>query len=62
MNYIKNIPETPSFSQNGMDGYSFNINNKNISIDIIESYKYQIIQNLCICRKNENAFNNESCI
>lgn len=39
MNYIKNIPETASFSQDGMDGYSFNLNNKNISIDVIESYK-----------------------
>lgn len=39
MNYIKNIPETASFSQDGMDGYSFNLNNKDISIDIIESYK-----------------------
>ncbi len=39
MNYIKNIPITPSFSQDGMNGYSFILNNKDISIDMIESYK-----------------------
>lgn len=39
MNYIKNIPENPSFSQNGLNGYSFNIDNENVSINIIESYK-----------------------
>ena len=39
MNYIKNVPQSPSFSQDGMNGYSFNIDNKNVSIDMIESYK-----------------------
>ena len=34
MNYIKKKPQNPSFSQDGMNGYSFNIDNQNISIDI----------------------------
>lgn len=39
MNYIKKIPELPSFSKGGMNGYSFNLENKNISIDIEDVYK-----------------------
>ncbi len=39
MEYIKRIPETPSFSKGGMNGYSLNLENKNISIDIEDVYK-----------------------
>ena len=34
MEYIKKLPDMPSFSQNGMNGFSFDINDENISIDI----------------------------
>lgn len=39
MKYIKRISQNPSFSQNGINGYNFDISNKNISINIIDSYK-----------------------
>ena len=39
MEYIKKLPKIPSFSKDGMDGYSFEIENKNISIDIEDVYK-----------------------
>lgn len=39
MGYIKKIPEKPSFSQDGMNGFSFDINDENISIDIEDVYK-----------------------
>lgn len=39
MNYIKKKPQNPSFFQDGMNGYSFDIDNQNISIDIEEVYK-----------------------
>lgn len=34
MNYIKKIPELPSFSKVGMNSYSFNLEDTNISIDL----------------------------
>ena len=39
MNHIKKIPESPSFSKDGMNGYSVNLENKAISIDIEDVYK-----------------------
>ncbi len=39
MEYIKKISKIPSFTQDGLNGFSFNINNENISINVIESYK-----------------------
>lgn len=39
MEYVKKAPKVPSFSKDGMDGYSFEIENKNISIDIEDVYK-----------------------
>jgi mannose-6-phosphate isomerase class I len=39
MKYIKRISETPSFLQKGMNGYSLNLENKNLGMDIIDSYK-----------------------
>ncbi len=39
MEYIKKLPEQPSFIQNGLNGYSFDINNENISMDIEDVYK-----------------------
>ena len=45
MEYIKRIPETPSFSKGGMNGYSLNLENKNISIRTGEwvSYEYEYL-------------------
>lgn len=37
--YIKKCPKKPSFVQNGLNGYSYNINNSSISIDIEDVYK-----------------------
>lgn len=37
--YIKKCPEQPSFIQNGLNGYSYEIDNSNISIDIEDVYK-----------------------
>lgn len=39
MEYIKKISKMPSFTQDGLNGFSFDINNENISIDVIEVYK-----------------------
>lgn len=39
MNFIKKLPNIPSFFQDGFDGFSFNVDNKNIGIDMIEAYK-----------------------
>ena len=39
MNYIKRISKGPTFKQKGFDGYDFNIENKEISITIEDSYK-----------------------
>ena len=39
MEYIKKVSKVPSFTQDGQNGFSSNINNENISIDIIEVYK-----------------------
>ena len=39
MGYIKKVSKDPSFIQDGLNGFSSNINNENISIDIIEVYK-----------------------
>lgn len=39
MNYVKKLSNVPSFSQEGFNGFSFNIDNKNMSIDMIDSYK-----------------------
>ncbi len=39
MQYIKRISETPSFSKKGIDGYNLNLENKNLEINIIDSYK-----------------------
>ena len=39
MEYIKRLSKVPSFSKNGMDGYSFDLDDKNISIDIEDVYK-----------------------
>ena len=37
--YIKKCPKEPSFSQKGLNGYSYSINNTSISIDIEDVYK-----------------------
>lgn len=37
--YIKRLSEQPSFTQEGLNGYSFDLNNENISIDIEDVYK-----------------------
>ena len=39
MKYIKKIPSEPSFVQNGLNGFSCEMINKNISIDIEDVYK-----------------------
>ena len=39
MKYIKKLPTEPSFRQNGLNGFSYEITNKNISIDIEDVYK-----------------------
>lgn len=39
MGYIKKVSKDPSFIQDGLNGFSSNVNNENISIDIIEVYK-----------------------
>lgn len=39
MEYIKKFSKVPSFIQDGLNGFSSNIDNENISIDIIEVYK-----------------------
>ena len=39
MGYIKKVSKEPSFILDGLNGFSSNINNENISIDIIEVYK-----------------------
>ena len=37
--YIKKCPKEPSFVQKGLNGYSYNITNTGISIDIEDVYK-----------------------
>ena len=37
--YVKKCPKTPSFKQDGFNGFSFNLNNPNYSIDIEDVYK-----------------------
>ena len=39
MEYIYKLPNEPSFIQNGLNGFSYEITNKNISIDIEDVYK-----------------------
>ena len=39
MEYIKKLPPEPSFIQNGINGFSYEVTNKNISIDIEDVYK-----------------------
>lgn len=39
MEYIKKVSEQPTFTQNGLNGYSFDISNKDISMDIEDVYK-----------------------
>ena len=39
MNYIKHMPKEISFSQEGFNGYSYNIESENISIDFEDSFK-----------------------
>ena len=39
MNYIKHKPTEPTFTQKGFDGYDYNLNIKEISLTIEESYK-----------------------
>ena len=38
MEYVKKRPSEPTFSQKGMDGFSYELNNKNVSIDLEKSY------------------------
>lgn len=38
-NYIKRVPKEPSFTQNGLNGYNFNLDCKDISISIEEVFK-----------------------
>lgn len=38
MEYIKKLSDAPSFSQDGFNGFSFSIDDKNMSIDMIDSY------------------------
>ena len=37
--YIKKCPQEPSFGQEGLNGYSYNINNTSLSIDVEDVYK-----------------------
>ena len=37
--YLKKCPKTPSFTQDGFNGFSFELNNPNISVDIEDVYK-----------------------
>lgn len=37
--YVKKCPKEPSFVQNGLNGYSYDISNNSISIDIEDVYK-----------------------
>lgn len=39
MEYIKKLPEQPSFTQNGLNGYSFDMSNENISMAMVDVYK-----------------------
>lgn len=39
MEYIKKLSNVPSFSQDGFNGFSFSIDDKNMSINMIDSYK-----------------------
>lgn len=37
LKFIKNIPKAPSFSQKGLKGYKFSLENKNIEVYFIDS-------------------------
>ncbi len=39
MNYIKHLPKDIIFSQEGLDGYSYELNSKNIDIYLEDSHK-----------------------
>ena len=39
VNYIKTMPKEPSFRQNGLMGYTFDINNPNLEISFVDSIK-----------------------
>lgn len=36
MEYVKKITQNPSFTKEGINGFSVDISNENISVDIIE--------------------------
>ncbi len=54
MKYIKKLLEIPSFSQDGMNGFSFETDDKNISIDIEDVYKGH--ERYCINKKSTHIF------
>lgn len=39
MKYIKELPTIPSFKQQGLDGYGYQLECKEISLDVIDSFK-----------------------
>lgn len=39
MEYIKKLPQEPSFKQNGLNGYNYNLNDKGISLTIGDCFK-----------------------
>lgn len=39
MNYIKRLPIDPSFKQNGLNGYNFDLSTKDISISVEDCFK-----------------------
>ena len=39
MEYIKKLPDSPSFRQNGLSGYNFDLDSKDLSITIEDCFK-----------------------
>jgi len=39
MDYIKELPKEPTFVQNGLKGYKFNLNSKQLEVSLVDCFK-----------------------
>ena len=54
MSYIKKLPEEPTFTQNGLKGYQFNLSEKQIGVYFIDCVKGH--DKYCINRESTHIY------